>query len=788
MSFTVEQKSQLAKLMATENVTVEHRKMKTAKFDPKNRVLYCPIWKDMSGSLYDLLLGHEVGHARYTPPEGWHDVVTDTEKGRAYRSFINVVEDARIEKKIQRKFPGLKLSFKNGYADLMNRDFFGTKNRDINSFCFVDRLNLFSKSQWTLPINFNEEEFKLVEQVQNAETWEDVVRVTDAIFAYSKDEQFELSQNDFEYSNFGDDGEDEYDDYESSDNESQEKNDKGDKNGSENDGDSAGENEEEREGNGNEQSNETQNEANQNEQNNSLNRNKNSGESIEDQFIPKCETDENFRRNESLLLDDQCKEYQYLEFPKPILKNIVTPAKRVHEQLIDFYNREIAESRFSNDEVRKWVNEFKTKNERYIGLLAKEFEMRKAANCYSKSKISDTGDIDVGKLASYRFDDNIFRKITITPKGKNHGLVLLLDKSGSMSENMAGSIEQILVLTMFCRKVNIPFVVYGFGNSYEAHASDLGFDFRNHENRKIYKEMKTDSFEKCPNTVAFNNVRLREYLNSRMSNTEFNNAIRNMIILKKAFEEGGSYYARVRRPVCEELSNTPLTEAIYATAPLMVNFKKSNRLDVTSLVIVHDGDADWTNDYWIEDSYFDEYGDPKTKIRDRMINSYDNNVFIRDSKTKWQKRYSSKMDGGMLHIVLDWFKRETGSKVFGFFLVPPRTRVVKDAIFNHYVKKGEKTLPQMYMEDRHSFKVNWKEKQNALYKEMKDEKFLISDIGEYNSFYLVMGGDELKTENEDIQIDGKFTASKLKNAFVKMNKKKALNRILVSKFIQGIAS
>jgi hypothetical protein len=29
----------------------------------------------MSGELYDLLMGHEVGHALYTPVEGWHDAV-----------------------------------------------------------------------------------------------------------------------------------------------------------------------------------------------------------------------------------------------------------------------------------------------------------------------------------------------------------------------------------------------------------------------------------------------------------------------------------------------------------------------------------------------------------------------------------------------------------------------------------------------------------------------------------------------------------------------------------------
>ena len=103
-NYTVESKSQLAKLMATENLTIQHSKIQTAKFDPKNRILYLPIWQNMTGALYDLLTGHEVGHALYTPAEGWHDAVVDKTKSKNFKSFLNVVEDARIEKKVQRKY------------------------------------------------------------------------------------------------------------------------------------------------------------------------------------------------------------------------------------------------------------------------------------------------------------------------------------------------------------------------------------------------------------------------------------------------------------------------------------------------------------------------------------------------------------------------------------------------------------------------------------------------------------------------------------------------------------
>ena len=115
MNNIVEQKSNLAKLLATENVTVQHQNVQTASFNPKTRVLILPIWKKMSPELYDLLLSHEVGHALWTPAEGWHEAVCD--KGRNYKAFLNVIEDARIEKKIKRKYPGLRRSYIKGFAE-----------------------------------------------------------------------------------------------------------------------------------------------------------------------------------------------------------------------------------------------------------------------------------------------------------------------------------------------------------------------------------------------------------------------------------------------------------------------------------------------------------------------------------------------------------------------------------------------------------------------------------------------------------------------------------------------
>lgn len=95
--------------MASEDITVVHKKIPTAYFDVKNRVLACPIFKDdMSSELYDLFMGHEVGHALNTPLEGLHSTMKEN---RTLKGYLNVVEDVRIETAIKNKFPAKKIIF-----------------------------------------------------------------------------------------------------------------------------------------------------------------------------------------------------------------------------------------------------------------------------------------------------------------------------------------------------------------------------------------------------------------------------------------------------------------------------------------------------------------------------------------------------------------------------------------------------------------------------------------------------------------------------------------------------
>ena len=219
-------KSLLAKLLATENVTVEHGKFSTASFDVKNRVLRLPIWKEMSGSLYDLMVLHEVGHALWTPEEGWHE--SASKKGPGFKSFLNVVEDARIERKIKDKYPGGRKSFTEGYLELVRKDFFGTKELDLNELNLIDRINLYFIAGSSNGIEFSEEEKGFIEKVATTRTWDDVVRVSEELYEYAKDHDSDTDMSDHEYTSFefddNDDDEDLEDDEMESDGDASEEN------------------------------------------------------------------------------------------------------------------------------------------------------------------------------------------------------------------------------------------------------------------------------------------------------------------------------------------------------------------------------------------------------------------------------------------------------------------------------------------------------------------------------------------------------------------------------------
>ena len=113
----------LARLLATEDLIVEHKKVETASFNVNTRVLTLPLWEKASDDVYNMLVLHEISHSLWTPNIDW------TKDYNIPPNFVNICEDVRVEQLCKRRYPGSPKTFYNGYKELVENDFFEIENK-----------------------------------------------------------------------------------------------------------------------------------------------------------------------------------------------------------------------------------------------------------------------------------------------------------------------------------------------------------------------------------------------------------------------------------------------------------------------------------------------------------------------------------------------------------------------------------------------------------------------------------------------------------------------------------
>jgi len=183
-------KSTIAKLLSEEDINVVQKQSSTASFDVKNRELVLPIWKEeMSDVVGDLFVCHEIGHALYTSP----DMLNNMIERKIDKSYVNIIEDARIERMVQQKYAGSRSVFLKGYKELIDKDFFGTKDKDISDMNLINRINLFYKGTSDVP--FSDEEKIWVDRVANTKTEDDVLNLSEELYNWLKDKKDKEEEN-----------------------------------------------------------------------------------------------------------------------------------------------------------------------------------------------------------------------------------------------------------------------------------------------------------------------------------------------------------------------------------------------------------------------------------------------------------------------------------------------------------------------------------------------------------------------------------------------------------------
>jgi len=231
--------------------------------------------------------------------------------------------------------------------------------------------------------------------------------------------------------------------------------------------------------------------------------------------------------------------------------------------------------------------------------------MKKAADSYARATTSRTGVLDTAKLHTYKYNEDLFRKVTVTPEGKNHGLIFNVDWSGSMSSCILDTVKQVLTLVSFCRKVGIAYDVYLFSDNYG----------RDENSYNAYKEDFDNSGK-----VILRNFSMLNVLSSESNNRKHDRQALNFFRLANAFNRDWTCGA----PLSMALSGTPLNEAVVSLNQILPEFKKRTGAQKVHVINLTDGEGfplrygkKSISTYTGEESVIGRNCNPQSILRDR---------------------------------------------------------------------------------------------------------------------------------------------------------------------------
>jgi len=745
----------LAKCMATEDLRVIHDgNAETAYFDTENRVLCLPIWEDMTNQMYDMLVGHEVSHALHTPKEGWQDFVGSGKGSRIRHMFINIVEDARIERLIKDKFPGIKRDFATAYNELHARDLFELKNRTIDiNMPLIDRLNLYFKvglfGLETIP--FASEENQYITRMANTESFNDVVTLAKELYEKHLDELEDEDQDDagstqssFEQGDGESGSEGSEDGQNSTNNDGQSQSD--DDSETSESTDSAGDGAESTESKDSGQSSDddTDDGESADSENGDSGDNGDGQDGLEyDDYSSETSTkagstQSSFEQGVNNLRNGSSKSYQYYTLPTMNLENCIIDYQEV-SNIWDMYDNKMQGKTGSTSrqpdvynayqtklqETAKICNEFLNRTKSTVAIMMQQFQMKQAADADKRTDIAKTGVLDTINMINYRWSEDIFMKNEVHADSKNHGIVMYLDWSGSMYGIIQDTIEQLIILTEFCKKVNIPFDVYAFSS--KSHPS-----CKLKENNHQYEEHEDNS------VLVPHNFALIQFLSSDMKTNEYKQAVQKLYHCGVQLANHG--YAV---PSEFGMGCTPLNESIMCAMQQVPAFQAKHNLQIVNTVFLTDGDG---HSMGAHPGY------------------YDDKTIVHDSKTRKDYEVAS-VHSGETQVYLQILQEQTGTNLIGIRLYASRAKLssLKYRYFNNDIDMSE------------------------VMKLWRKNNFVAIDGHGYDKLFIVRGNLKVEVDALDnIGDDASYT--KLKNAFIKGSNTQKTSRVIASQMIDIIAN
>ena len=708
MSVNLEVKGTLAKLLATEDLLIEHKKVQTASFDVERRILTLPIWDLASNQVVDLLVSHEVGHALFTPNEDW------TEKVRIPKNYVNVAEDVRVEKLMKRKYLGISKTFYRGYQELNQLDFFSVDGVDLDSMNLADRINLHFKIGAFLGIKFTPEEQEVVDVVSKAETFDDALAAAEVMYTFCKARAEEEKKNETKNQESGQVSEE---GQSSTTQDSGESDSPSDDFDSDSTSDSGG----------------------------ASNVEGNDGDPDTGGGIPtdgtSVETMESLdQKMKDLISNNQYSDSHYLEIPEFPLDKLIVSNSFVVSQVNKFWDNVYEDLDNPFERIDAELAKFKKDASKEVNYLVKEFECRKSADSYARATTSRTGVLDTSKLHTYRYNEDLFKKVTTLPEGKSHGLVFLLDWSGSMGDHLLSTVKQVLNLAWFCQKVGIPFRVYAFTNAWYVERSS-----------EYWEPQKNLLGDAESNSVwASDDFRLIEFLTSEGNAKDFEKQVKTLWRLTKANSRG---YDNPAIPVGFSLSGTPLFVALSSLTSVLPAFQKKYGLQKVHTIVLTDGESEPLTYTSYRETRDGDLRPVRCQIRSKS-------TYLRDRKL------------GTTYSLGDYHKQQTS------IMQNLRDRFPFMNFIGIRICSGR---------DFGSM-VRWWTEQSVspeMTSKWKKEKSMTLDIGNYTKFFAISAGDMGASSEFEVQNDA--TKSQIKSAFKKSLQKSKFNRKILSEFVELVA-
>ena len=543
-----------ARLLAAENLAVVHdASAETASFDLDSRVLTLPVWDTMSGHVYDMLVSHEVSHALNTPLEGWKkELESAGANASLVQHYINVVEDVRIERMIQAKFPGLRPDYKAG-RQWMKDNIMGDVLADVanGKAHSIDHVNLFAKGMLDAT-DLTADEMAMYDRCYACETFDEVVTLAKEFLA----ELPEQEQNGGDASNGNAQGEGQEGGEGAARDEQAEGNAQGDDNAN-------------ADGEGQDQS--------ENAQANSEAKGDGSMESADDAKDDGSNADSNDQRSEAAKkMDAAMKGLVNQNASDHEMRNLPVVGKRMNDFLItadEIINSHVGVTITSSDIATRNYTNLQAEQKAMVNHMVNLFNQKRSATAHKRARRAKTGVLDTVKMTNYKWSEDIFRQIKVMPEGKNHGFFMLVDWSGSMSDKIIETVKQTIMLAEFCRRVNVPFRVAAF--------SSTGAEYLRNKERDEY--VKGD-------LEPLYGTSLVEYLSSDLKKADFDKAA--TIFFDSAI---GCTYDRTSYRCSghkfDSLGSTPLDEGIMIASERMMQMRAAGKCEIMNLIILTDGEA-----------------------------------------------------------------------------------------------------------------------------------------------------------------------------------------------------